>query len=33
MIYTASQVAMPIFRKVEQTGGAPEEFEITSDLY
>lgn len=33
MIYTASQVAMPIFRKVEKTGGAPEEFEITSDLY
>lgn len=33
MIYTASQVAMPIFRKVEKTGGVPEEFEITSDLY
>ncbi len=33
MIYTVSQVAMPIFRKVEKTGGAPEEFEITSDLY
>lgn len=33
MIYTASQVAMPIFRKVEQTGGRPEQFEITSDLY
>lgn len=33
MIYTASQVAMPVFRKVEKTGGAPEEFEITSDLY
>lgn len=33
MIYTASQVAMPIFHKVEQTGGAPEAFEITSDLY
>ena len=33
MIYTASQIAMPIFRQVEKTGGAPEEFEITSDLY
>lgn len=33
MIYTISQIAMPIFRKVEKTGGAPEEFEITSDLY
>lgn len=33
MIYTVSQAAMPIFRKVEQTGGVPEEFEITSDLY
>lgn len=33
MIYTTSQIAMPIFRQVEKTGGAPEEFEITSDLY
>lgn len=33
MIYTVSQAAMPIFRKVELTGGVPEEFEITSDLY
>jgi len=33
MIYTVSQVAMPIFRKVEKTKGVPEEFEITSDLY
>lgn len=33
MIYTASQIAMPIFRQVEKTGGAVEEFEITSDLY
>lgn len=33
MIYTVSQAAMPMFRKVEKTGGAPEEFEITSDLY
>lgn len=33
MICTASQVAMPVFREVEQTGGATEEFEITSDLY
>lgn len=33
MIYTVSQAAMPIFHKVEKTGGVPEEFEITSDLY
>lgn len=33
MIYTVSQVAMPMFRKVEKTGGAVEKFEITSDLY
>lgn len=33
MIYTISQVAMPLFHKIEKTGGAAEEFEITSDLY
>jgi len=33
MIYTISQVAMPMFRKIEKGAGAPEEFEITSDLY
>lgn len=33
MIYTASQIAMPLFRRVENTGGAPEEIAITSDLY
>lgn len=33
MVYTISQIAMPIFRKIEKTGGAPEEFEITSDMY
>lgn len=34
MIYTASKVAMPLFRKIEKGRGGPEEaFEITSDLY
>lgn len=33
MICTVSQVAMPLFHKIEKTGGAAEEFEITSDLY
>ena len=31
MIYTTSQIAMPIFRKVEQTGGAPETFDIACE--
>ena len=33
MIYTTSQIIMPLFRKIEKTGGAEETFEITSDLY
>ena len=33
MIYTTSQIIMPLFRKIEKTGGKAEEFEITSDLY
>lgn len=33
MIYTVSQIAMPIFRRIQKGGAPDEEFEITSDLY
>lgn len=32
MIYTVSQVSMPLFRRIEK-GGGDDSFEITSDLY